>query len=75
MLWEAQLIPLDEKRIENVRTYHNIITPYGRVSKLQIGEKGDKKVLFISRHGRNREYSPLMCHILHICDFCKSKSN
>lgn len=48
----------EEERFRNIKTMHNIFTPYGRISELQIGEIDNKKVYFISRHGRNREYSP-----------------
>ena len=47
-----------EDGFEDVKSYYNIFTPEGRISKLDVGTKDGKKVYFISRHGRDREYSP-----------------
>lgn len=48
----------EDSEFQNVKRIHNIFTPYGRISELQVGELEGNKVYFISRHGRGREYSP-----------------
>ncbi len=52
-----QLIDEDDG-YRDVKTYNNIVTPYGIISQVQAGTLGSKRVYFISRHGREREYSP-----------------